>query len=362
MKDLWALQGRPALAEDIRRVAKKSTILQNITAKTEKQLMSYRVLVTEPIVESVTRKLREYFEVIIGERGDFNDEESLITAIPDFDALLPMLSNPVTADVIKAGKGLKVIANHAVGYNNIDLEAAKKAGVKVANTPDVLTESSADCTLALILATARKICEAQLYVRNGKFEGWEPLGFLGMELNGKTLGILGMGGIGTAVARRAKAFGMEVLYHNRNKVDKQTEKELNAHYVSEVKELAQRSDVLSLHCPLTSDTHHIINADILELMPEHALLINTARGPVADEAALAEALHRGQIGGAGIDVFEEEPDIHPNLLSAPNCVLTPHIASATEETRTAIGMLAAEAITAVLNGKPDEQISNLIRL
>lgn len=323
---------------------------------------SYRVLITEPIADSVMQKLRDRYEVVVGERGTYNSEEALRKATPDFDALLPMLSNPVTETVISAGDRLKIIANHAVGYNNIDLDAAKMAGVKVANTPDVLTESSADFAMALLLATARKICEAQQYLRDGRFEGWEPLGFLGLELNGKILGILGMGRIGTALARRAKAFGMEIIYHNRSRADKHVERELEAEYIADVETLAGRSDVLSLNCPLTEETHHIIDKAILNRMPEHALLINTARGPVVDEAALARALIEKKIGGAGLDVFEDEPAVHPDLLAAPNCVLTPHIASATRETREAIGMLAADAIIGVLEEKPDDRIPNLIQL
>ncbi|MGK7369311.1 MAG: 2-hydroxyacid dehydrogenase [Candidatus Halalkalibacterium sp. M3_1C_030] len=324
--------------------------------------MAYRVLITEPIVESVIQKLKEHFRVDVGERGDFNREEQLIKAIPNYDALLPMLSNPVTNRVIEAGENLKIIANHAVGYNNIDLEAAKKHDVKVANTPDVLTQSSADLAMALLLASARKIFEAQKYLKEGRFEGWEPLGFLGMELNGNTLGIVGMGRIGTALARRAKAFGMNIIYHNRSRVDEDLEKELDAVYIKSVKELARRSDVLSLHCPLTDETHHLLDREILSALPEHAIVVNTARGPVIDEEALAEALHTGRIGGAGLDVFEDEPDVHPKILNAPNCVITPHIASATHQSRKSIGMLAANAITGVLMGKPDSDIPNLIQL
>lgn len=324
--------------------------------------MAYRVLITEPIVESVIEKLRQHYRVDVGKRDDFNSEQQLAEAIPKYDALLPMLSNPVTKNVIEAGKNLKIIANHAVGYNNIDTDTARKAGIKVANTPDVLTQSSADCTMALLLATARKICEAQQYLRGGKFNGWEPLGFLGMELNGRTLGIIGMGRIGTAVARRAGAFGLNIIYHNRSRADRETEQALGATYIDSVERLAAQSDIISINCPLTEETHHLIDAEILLTMPDHAILINTARGPVVDEQALAEALHKGTIGGAGLDVFEEEPDIHPNLLTAPNCVLTPHIASATHRSRRAIGMLAADAIIGVLEEKPESTIPNLIQL
>jgi len=324
--------------------------------------MSYRVLITEPIVDSVIEKLRSHYQVDVGKRGEFNSAESLAAKIPDYHALLPMLSNPVTDKVMEAGTNLKVIANHAVGYNNIDLNAARKHKIKVANTPDVLTESSADMALALLLAVARKLVEAQNYLRAGKFKGWEPLGFLGKELNGSSMGIVGMGRIGTAVARRAKAFGMQIKYHNRSRVDKETEKELAAEYVTDLEELAAQCDVLSLHCPLTEETHHLVDAKILNKMPDHGILINTARGAVVDEAALAEALHNHAIAGAGLDVFEEEPKVHPRLLSAPNCVMTPHIASATHKTRRAIGMLAANAIIGVLEGKPDSEIPNLIQL
>jgi glyoxylate reductase len=258
--------------------------------------MSYRVLITEPIVESVIQKLEQHFEVVVGERGQFYDEASLLEVIGDFDALLPMLSSPVTEKVLNAGNRLKVVANHAVGYNNIDIEAAQRAGIKVANTPGVLSESSADCAMALLLATARKIVEAQDFLYEGKFDGWDPLAFLGMELNGKTMGIFGMGRIGKAVARRAKGFGISILYHNRSRVEKEIEQELDAEYIPKLETLAARSDILSLNCPLTDETHHAIDADMLKRMPSHALLINTARGPVVDEEALAEALHNGDIG------------------------------------------------------------------
>lgn len=324
--------------------------------------MAKRVLITEPIVDDVIQHLRNHYEVVVGERGQYTDEAALVEAVPNFDALLPMLSCPITERVLTAGNRLQIVANHAVGYNNIDVEAAHKANVKVANTPDVLTESTADCAMALMLATARKIVEAQDFLYEGKFDGWDPLGFLGMELNGQTLGVFGMGRIGAAVARRAKAFGMNIIYHNRSRVDAQIEEELDAEYISDLKELVKRSHILSINCPLTEETHHAINSEMLQLMPDEAIIVNTARGPVIDEEALAQALKEGTIGGAGLDVFEEEPNVHPELLSAPNCVLTPHIGSATHHTRKAIGMLAADAIIGVLEDKPDQQIPNLIDL
>lgn len=322
--------------------------------------MAKRVLVTEPIIPSVIEELERHFSVAVGERGEYNNEEKLIRDIPDYDALLPMLSNPISADVIAAADKLQVIANHAVGYNNIDLDAAKRHNIKVANTPDVLTDSCAEFTMAIMLTVARRLHEAQKYLLDGNFESWEPLGFLGMELKGHNLGIIGMGRIGTAVARRAHAFGMNINYHNRSRVSGEIQEELNATYFESVEKLAEESDILTLHCPLTDDTHHLIDHHILKIMPENAILVNTSRGPVVDEEALANALHDGIIGGAALDVFEEEPKVHPKLKNAPNTLLTPHMASASHETREAIGMLAAHAIIDTLQGKPLSEIPNLV--
>lgn len=323
--------------------------------------MSKHVLITEPIIPSVIEKLKNYFSVDVGERGTYNEEQALIDAIPAYDGILTMLSNPVTEEVIAAGERLKIIANHAVGYNNINLEAARKHGVLVANTPDVLTDSCAEFTIGLMLAVARRFDEAQEYLLDGNFESWEPLGFLGMELKGHTLGIVGMGRIGMAVAKRARAFGMDIMYHNRNRVSTDIEQKLEATYCSSVEELAAKSDILSLHCPLTDETRHLINANILALMHDNAILINTSRGAVVDEEALADALHSGTIGGAGLDVFEHEPEIHPKLQDAPHTMLTPHMASASYQTREAIGMLAANAIIGVLEHQKTSEIPNLIQ-
>jgi glyoxylate reductase len=323
-------------------------------------MMAARILITEPIVNDVIEDLEAEFRVDVGERGQFNRAGQLVEVIGRYDALLSMLSNPVTEEVIKAGSNLKIVANYAVGYDNIDLKAAQRAGIYVSNTPDVLTEACADFTWALILAVARHIGPAEEYLRRGEYEGWEPLGFMGTELFGSTLGILGMGRIGKAVARRAKGFGMNIIYHNRTQADAETEQRLNATYVYTAAELAAQSDVLSILVPMTEETHHLADAEFISRMPDHALLINTGRGPVVDEKALADALHKKQLGGAGLDVFEEEPAVHPHLLDAPNCVITPHISSATLQTRRAIGRLAADAIKGILHGKQPSSISNLI--
>lgn len=321
-----------------------------------------RILVTEPIMDEVIEHLQHYGEVTVGQRGVFDEEEALIEHLSQFDAALTMLSNPVTRRVLESCPDIKIIANHAVGYDNIDIDAAKDLAIPIANTPGVLTDASVDGTMALILATVRRIPEAQQFLREGKFDGWHPKGFLGMELRFCTLGIYGMGRIGTAVARRARAFGMNILYHNRSRVDAAIEEELNAQYVDTLNELAERSAILSIHCPMTDETHHSIGKRILEKLGNEGVLINTARGPIVNEEALAEALHENTIRSAGLDVFEKEPNVHPKLLTAPNCILEPHIVSATYHTRRAMGMLAADAIIKVLKGVPLHRVNNLLTL
>ncbi|MDR9419295.1 2-hydroxyacid dehydrogenase [Gracilimonas sp.] len=321
---------------------------------------AYKILITEPIPQKTISFLEDFGKVVVGEKGAYQSEDRLIEDISQYHALLCMLSTPVTEQVLKHGDNLEIVANFAVGYDNINVEAAHEMGIKVANTPDVLTEACGDYAMGLLLALSRKFKEAEQYLRDGKFKGWEPLGFLGMELRGRTLGIIGMGRIGQAFANRAKAFGMNIIYHNRTPVDRDIEQQLDATYISDHKELAKKCDVLSLNCPLTDETHHLVDQELLAIMKDHALLVNISRGAVIDEEALAEALHQKAIAGAALDVFEEEPKVHPELLSAPNTLLLPHIASATHKTREAIGQLAAEAIVAVLQGKPNHEIPNLI--
>ncbi|MEX0770172.1 MAG: D-glycerate dehydrogenase [Balneolaceae bacterium] len=320
-----------------------------------------RVLVTEPIISSSIELLEQHFDVEVGERGTYDREKAMVKAAAEYDAILTMLSNPVTERVLKTGKEnhLKIVADYAVGYNNIDIDAAKRLGIRISNTPDVLTDSTAEIALALLLAAARKTTEAEGFLRERQFEGWDPNQFLGLELHGATLGVVGMGRIGTALARRAKACGMEILYYNRSRVDKNLEKELEATYVPELDRMLMEVDALSIHCPLTDETHHLIDEDKILLMEDHAILVNTARGPIVDEAALAKALHRGQLGGAGLDVYEDEPKVHPDLLTAPNAVLFPHIGSATLKSRKGMGDLAAHAIIGVLNGE-ESSVPNLV--
>lgn len=321
-----------------------------------------KVLITEPIPSTVIDYLQDFGDVTIGDKGFYQKEDNLIAQIAPYDALLSMLSVPVTERVLKEGKNLKIVANFAVGYDNIDVPAARSLGIKVANTPDVLTEACGDYAMGLLLALSRKLKEAEQYLRDGKFKGWEPLGFLGMELRGRNLGIIGMGRIGQAFAHRARAFGMNIFYNNRSRLDENTENDLNATYIEDPNKLAEQCDVISLNCPLTESTHHLVDTEFLKRMPKHALLINISRGAVIDEAALAEALHNEVIAGSALDVFEKEPEVHPRLLTAPNTLLLPHIASATHRTREDIGMLAADAIISVLDGKDDSKIPNLITL
>lgn len=316
--------------------------------------MKPRVLLTEPVFPEVAKWLSSHLELQVGKRHQFNSEAALIQAIPKYDGLLCMLSNPVTSAVIEAGSRLKVISNHAVGLNNIDTAACARHGIRLAYTPGVLSDATADGTLALLLALVRRIPESQDFLRRGAFDGWHPTSFLGMELRGATLGIIGMGRIGQAVARRCRAFGMRIVYHNRSRLPQQQEEALAAGYLSTPAELARQSDIISLHCPLTPETRHLVDTRFLDNMKASAFLINTARGAVVDEAALARALHEKRIAGAGLDVFEEEPRLHPLLETAPGTLLTPHITSATTKTRRKMGLLCAGALLNELCGMEEE--------
>lgn len=320
-----------------------------------------KVLVTEPIhSDSIDFLKSQGFEVAIGERGKLDTQEELSSALKGFEGVITMLSNPVSRKVMIDNPQLRIVANYAVGFNNIDLVAAKELGIRVSNTPDVLSEATADIALGLLLSVARHLRSAENQLRAGEFDGWHPFGFVGTELFGKKAGIIGMGRIGKAIVRRLKGFGIKTLYHNRNRIDEQTESLLDATFVENLDQMLGKIDFLFLSCPLTPQTHHIINKQRLNDLAPKVIIINTGRGPLIDEAELARALHDGKIAGAGLDVFEEEPKIHPDLITAPNTMLLPHIGSATRETRSTMALLAANSVAHILLGKDPSGLKNLI--
>jgi glyoxylate reductase len=268
----------------------------------------------------------------------------------EYNALYCLLTNPIDAEVLDAAPALKVVANMAVGYNNIQVDEATTRGIAVTNTPGVLTDTTADFAWTLLMAAARRVVEADKFLRAGRFYGWGPLMMVGQDVYGKTLGVIGFGRIGKAVAKRATGFDMQVLYFDRHPADADTEKALKARLVT-MEELLSESDYVTIHTDYNPETHHLIGKPELESMKPTAYLINTARGAIVDEAALVEALKNGTIAGAGLDVFEREPEVHAGLLELDNAVLAPHIASASLDTRNAMALMAAENIIAALKGE-----------
>lgn len=264
-------------------------------------------------------------------------------------AAIVTLTDRIDADVLTTAPRLQIVANYAVGYNNIDVEAARQRGIVVTNTPDVLTDATADLTWALILAAARRLIEGDRLVRSGQWTGWTPTQLLGASVAGRSLGVIGMGRIGQAVARRAAGFGMNVIYYSRGRVDS---REAAAWKPLTLPAVLAESDILTIHVPLTSATRHLIGAQELAQMRRSAILINTARGPIVDESALVAALRNGAIAAAGLDVFEHEPHVHPELSTLPQVVLLPHLGSATMDARVEMGMMCVNNIEAVLSGRP----------
>ena len=288
---------------------------------------------------------------------EFNDSDQplpkteLIRRLEDKDGLICHIISTVDDEVFAAAPGLKVVSNVAVGFNNIDVAAARRRGVVVTNTPDVLTETTADFAWALLMAAARRVVEADQFARSGQWTRWQWDLLWGNDVHGKTLGVIGFGRIGRAVARRALGFGMRVLYHDAIRADAAAERELKATY-TDPETLLRESDFVTLHTLLIPETRHLISERNLRLMKKTAILVNAARGPIVDEGALVKALTEGWIAGAGLDVFEEEPKIHPGLLPLKNVTLAPHIASASLDTRLAMATLAVRNCLAVLDGKP----------
>ena len=310
-----------------------------------------RVVVTGRIPDAAIEKLRAEHDVDAWSESESISRPELLSRVAGADAIVTLLTEQVDAELLDAaGPQLKVVANVAVGYDNVDVAACTERGVIATNTPGVLTEATADIAFSLILMATRRLGEGERLIRSGEAWKWGMFFLLGSGLQGKTLGVVGMGGIGQATARRARAFGMEIVYQSRSEIDPAIADELGARRV-DLDELLAVSDVVSVHCPFTPDTHHLFGAAEFAAMKNSAFLVNTARGPIVDEAALAVALRDGTIAGAGLDVYEREPRVEPELLELDNVVLIPHLGSATVETRTAMAVLAAENALAVLGGE-----------
>ncbi len=309
-----------------------------------------KVLLTRELPEVATEKLEEKVDLEIFPHDRVMTPEELKEKVSDKDGLLCLLTDTISPELMDAAPRLKVVSNYAVGYNNIDIAAATERKIIVTNTPDVLTETTADMTFGLMLMTARKVLEAGDLLRSGKWKGWSPMQFMGADIHGSTLGIIGMGRIGKALTQRARGFNMNVVYWNRTRLTVREEKQLGLRYVK-FNEVLLQSDFLSLNVAYNDETHHLIDEAALQKMKQSAFLINTSRGGIIDEEALLDALESDKIAGAGLDVFENEPNINPRFLTLKNTVILPHIASASVATREKMAMVAVDNLLAVLAGK-----------
>ena len=313
--------------------------------------MKPKVLVTRLLPKKAMEMIHKAVNAELNPHDRPMTRKELLRGLKGVDGVLSLLNDRMDAQAMDAaGPQLKVIANYAVGFNNIVVPDATERGIVVTNTPEVLTETTADMAWSLIMAVCRRVAEGDDFIRRRKPWSWAPLMMLGADVHGKTLGILGLGRIGQAVARRAKGFNMKIIYYDAFRQKPKVEKELGVQFKPFLSVIRQ-ADILTVHTPLMKETTHLINAKVLKAMKKTAYLVNTSRGPVVDEAAVAKALQRGDIAGAGIDVFEKEPQVHPELVKCRNAVITPHIASATVETRTAMGTLAASNLISVLKGR-----------
>jgi len=296
------------------------------------------VIVTRKLPDVIETRMMELFDAKLNHDDTPMDRAGLVDALQSCEVLVPTVTDRIDSALLaRAGEQLKLIANYGTGVDNIDVEAAYKRGITVTNTPGVLTEDTADMTMALILAVSRRLVEGEKLARSGEWTGWSPTSMLGHRINGKRLGILGMGRIGSAVARRAKGFGLAIHYHNRRRAHESLETELEATYWESLDQMLARVDILSVNCPHTPGTFHLLSARRLKLLRPHAIVVNTSRGEVVDEAALTRMLKNNELGGAGLDVFEHEPQINPRLLALDNVVLIPHMGSATIEGRQDMG-------------------------
>lgn len=317
-----------------------------------------KVFVSCDLPGHALKRLKAQCEVTVNSKGQLTPQQ-LAQEAKGYDGIITMLSDIVDESVIQTLKDqLKVIANYAVGYNNIDVDCATKWGIYVANTPDVLTNATAEVAIALMFACARKVVQSDKLVRNGEFAGWKPDLMLGQDVFGKKLGVIGAGRIGRRVLCAARGLGMEIYYHNRQQ--NLEAEQLGAKYVS-LKELLGECDYISIHCPLTDQTYHLIGKTELEMMKKTAILINTARGPVVDEKALCEALQNGEILSAGLDVYEREPQVEPQLLTMENVVLLPHIGSATYATREKMADMVVDAVLSGIKGECPQNAVNVVQ-
>jgi len=311
-----------------------------------------RVAVTRKLPDATEREIAALFDARFNHSDTAMDAAALIGAVRDADVLVPTVTDRITADVIAAaGPQLKLIANFGVGFNHIDVAAAARRNIAVTNTPGVLTDATADIAMTLMLMVTRRALEGAKVIEAGRFSGWCPTWMMGVGLRGRNLGIVGMGRIGEAVARRSRGFGMTIHYNNRTRVTAAVERELDATYWPELDAMLPAMDVVSINCPYNTSTYHLFSAERLARLKPTAFLINTARGEIVDEAALAEALSSARLAGAGLDVFEHEPQVHPKLPGLPNAVLLPHLGSSTIEARTGMGRKVIANIRAFIAGE-----------
>jgi len=317
-----------------------------------------KVVLTRRLPDAVETRMRELFDAELNLKDIPMDRAALEAAVQRADVLVPTITDEIDASLIAgAGDQLKMIANFGAGVDHIDIDAAMARQILVTNTPGVLTEDTADLAMSLILAVSRRIVEGAQVIAEGRFEGWTPTWMCGRKLWGKRLGIVGMGRIGQALARRAKASGLQVHYHNRKAVSPRIEEELGATYWDDLDQMLARMDVISLNCPATKETYHLLSARRLALLQPHAILVNTARGELIDEAALADAVARRALSGVGLDVYEHEPVIHPGLIGLPNVVLLPHLGSATLEARQDMGDRVILNVMTYQNGhRPPDRV------
>ena len=320
------------------------------------------VVVTRKLPDIIETRLMELFDVRLNLEDEPMSMDQLKEAVAEADVLVPTLTDQINSAVLaNAGENLRLIANFGNGVDHIDLATCRRKGITVSNTPNVLSEDTADMTMAMILATGRRLAEGERIARSGKWKGWSPTWMCGHRINGKRLGIVGMGAIGQAVAKRAKAFGMSIHYHNRHRVHDVLENELEATYWESLDQMLARVDVISVHCPHTPATYHLLSARRLKLLQPHAYVINASRGQVVDENALTRMLVNGDIAGAGLDVFENEPAISPKLLGLDNVLLLPHMASATIEGRVDMGERVLINVQTFMDGHnpPDRVIETM---